>query len=137
MAPHPSFSDILAPHSERVRALAERLRSVIAAAMPEASEKANPGWHAITYRHPKAGYVCGLFPLDDCVQLVFEFGVLLPDPEGILTGNGRQVRSVMVRTMRDVRVRALRALIAEALALPYERSKRLRLIRAAEENGAR
>lgn len=135
MASDASFSDILAPHSERVRLLAERLRSMITAAMPEAAEKGNPGWHAVTYRHPKAGYVCGLFPMADHVQLVFEFGVLLPDPDGILTGNGRQVRSVMVYTMRDVRVRALRALIAEALALPYERAERLRLIRAAGEGG--
>jgi hypothetical protein len=50
--------------------------------------------HSINYRDTAAGFVCAIFPTADRVQLVFEHGVLLPDPAGLLTGAGRQVRAL-------------------------------------------
>ena len=38
--------------------------------------------------------MCAVFPMADRVHLVFERGVLLPDPAGLLRGSGRQVRSL-------------------------------------------
>ena len=38
--------------------------------------------------------MCAIFPMADRVQLVFERGVLMPDPLGRLGGTGRQVRSL-------------------------------------------
>ena len=55
---------------------------------PEAVEKAYPSWHGIGYRLPESGYFCGICPLADSVKLGFEFGVLLPDPQGLLEGQG-------------------------------------------------
>ena len=52
------------------------------------------GWHSINYRDPVAGFVCALFPTADRVQLVFEHGARLPDPERRLSGTGRQVRAL-------------------------------------------
>jgi hypothetical protein len=60
--------------------------------LPEAREVAYPGWHAIGFRHPKAGYVCGIFPFEGSVRLVFEWGVLLRDDARLLQPGGRQVR---------------------------------------------
>ena len=43
-----------------------------------------------------------MFPLADRVQLVFERGALLPDPDGLLTGSGRQVRALEFTDEADV-----------------------------------
>jgi hypothetical protein len=77
-----SVEDILADHAPPVRWLVERLREIIRQTVPEATESAHPVWHSISYRHPRSGYFCGIFPFQERVDLAFEFGVLLPDPGG-------------------------------------------------------
>jgi len=121
--------DILAEHTPEVRALAERLRLLIRETIPEASEAAYPVWHGIGYRHPEIGYFCAIFPLEHEVKLGFEFGVLLPDPTGLLQGQGRQVRYVHIVSEKDIRVRPLRALLRAAANLPGDRATKLALIR--------
>jgi hypothetical protein len=123
-------ADILAGHSPLVRALAHDLRALIQKAVPNAVETANPGWHSLNFSHPVAGYFCGLFPRADDVQMAFEFGALLPDPHGLLTGDTRQVRYVFVRSKRDIRARALAQLLRAAVELPLTRAEKLALIRA-------
>ncbi len=91
-----AVEDLLANHCDAVIALARQLRAVILGAHPRFAERARPGWHSINYRDPAAGFVCALFPRADRVQLVFEHGARLPDPQGRLSGTGRQVRSLEV-----------------------------------------
>ncbi len=112
--------DILAPHDAGIAALAQRLRQVVKRTLPQAEERAYPVWKGIGYVHPQAGYVCGIFPFKDYVALAFEFGVLLPDPEGILRPgrtSDRKVRYVQVRTVGDIRVRPLQRLLKQAVTL--------------------
>jgi hypothetical protein len=90
----PAVEDLLDDHSDAVIALAQRLRAVVLDAHPQFVERARPGWHSINYRDPGAGFVCALFPGADRVQLVLEHGARLPDPEGRLSGTGRQVRNL-------------------------------------------
>jgi len=90
------LSSLLADHSEEVRSVTEVLRGVVRSAMPLATEKINLGWHGLGYHHPDAGYVAGIFPGDDAVRLGFEHGVDLPDPEGLLEGDGSQIRYVVL-----------------------------------------
>jgi hypothetical protein len=125
-----TIEDILANHSPQVRKLVERLRRIIRDAVPSASEAAHAVWHSINYRHPKSGYFCGIFPQHDSVNLVFEFGALLPNPDGLLDGDGKQVRNVRIKNDEDIRVRALEKLILAAIALPEKREAKLALIRA-------
>ena len=68
---------ILDDHIMEIRAIAEALRKLVRATLPEAIESGHPTWHSIGYRHPKAGYVCGIFPHKDSVDLVFEFGIIV------------------------------------------------------------
>jgi len=77
-----------------VAATAQRLREVLLDAHPQLEERVRRGWHSINYRDPLAGFVCALFPTADRVQLVFEHGARLPDPERRLSGSGRQVRAL-------------------------------------------
>lgn len=99
-----------------MQALAARLRELLCTTVPDATERAYPGWHGIGYRHPQCGYFCGIFPQESSVWLLFEYGALLADPECLLTGNGKQARYVDIRRQKDIRVRPIKRLIKAALA---------------------
>ena len=93
--PHdPEVDALLAQHTPAVAASARRVRATVLRGRPDLTERVRHGWHSINYRDPAAGFVCAIFPMADRVQLVFERGVLLPDPAGLLGGSGRQVRSL-------------------------------------------
>jgi hypothetical protein len=117
--------EILAAHTPDVVALVERLRHLTRATVPEAVEKAYPHWHGIGYTHPQVGYFCAIFPEQNQVKLGFEFGVLLPDPAGLLTGSGKQVRYVLFRQPDEMQEAAIEALLRAACALPPSRQARM------------
>jgi hypothetical protein len=125
-----SIADILQGHSPEVRQVVEALRKLVRETAPTAQESAHAVWHSIHYHDPQNGYFCGIFPMDDSVNLVFEFGILLPDPEHILQGNGKQVRSLRLYEKDDIPFEALRELIQAALALPGTRKEKLAMIRS-------
>lgn len=109
--------EILRDHSPEVRELANRLRRLVHETLIEMSERAYPGWHAIGFRHPRAGYVCGIFPQADSVRFLFEHGRQLSDPEGLLTGDGRQTRHLELRPDDAIPAEGLKILLLEAVAL--------------------
>lgn len=108
------------------------LKSLVTSAIPEATQKVNLGWKSLNFSHPNVGYFCGLFPVDDRVIMAFEFGVLLPDPDGILNGQdcAKQVRFARIRSHDPLPRDALHRLLQAAVSLPSDRSTRLALIRA-------
>ncbi len=106
------------------------LRAIIRRTVPEAVEKVNPGWRSLSFSHPQVGYFCGLFPFADRVDVAFEFGVLLPDPDGFFDDLGRQVGFARLRTGQRLRKAAFQRLLRAAVALPAERAVRLALVRA-------
>ena len=112
-----------------VREICDALRSLVRATAPEAKEVPYPSWHGIGYRHPQSGYFCAIFPQEDYVKLGFEYGVLLPDPDGLLEGTGKQVRYVMIHQLADIHAGAIRDLIVAALSLPAEREAKLWMIK--------
>ena len=98
----PGADELLSEHPDAVTTTAQRLRAVLLDAHPQLEERVRRGWHSINYRDPVAGFVCAVFPTADRVQLVFEHGARLPDPHGLLTGDGRQVRVIDFRSKDDV-----------------------------------
>ena len=120
---------ILDDHTMEVRAIAEELRKLIRETLPESTESGHPTWHSIGYRHPRAGYVCGIFPHKDSVDLVFEFGILLPDAHQVLQGDGKQTRYIPITNVDQINVVAIKQLIVDALSLPVSRAVKLDLIR--------
>ena len=109
--------DILTPHTPTIRALGRRLRTLIREILPSTTERGYAGWHAIGYRHPATGYVCGIFPYARHVRLLFEHGVLLQDPEQQLRGDWKQVRYLEFWTEDDIDLNVIRAFLLEAVAL--------------------
>jgi hypothetical protein len=96
------LDDLLTDHSEPVAGTVLQLRAVLLGGRPELVERVRTGWHSVNYHHPAAGFVCAVFPYADRVQLVFEHGAVLPDPDHRLTGTGRQVRALEFATEADV-----------------------------------
>ena len=84
--------DILRDHSPPVVELVAELRKIVRKTLPEVAEKAYPGWQAIGYRHPDAGYLCGIFPYEDSIKVYFEYGKYLPDPDSLLEGDTKQTK---------------------------------------------
>jgi hypothetical protein len=113
----PTPEQFLAAFPPKIRAIANQLRSLVEATLPNVIEAVYPGWKLIGYRikaEGKSHYLGFIAPLADHVGLGFEHGVLLSDPDGLLEGDGKQVRQVVIRHARDIKAAALAALITEA-----------------------
>ena len=109
--------DILRGHSAGVREVVDSFRDLITDTLDGLTEKAYPGWHAIGYRHSRAGYICGVFPYESSVRLIFEKGVLLSDPQGVLEGDTKQIRYIEVSNVGQIPEEAVRLLLLEAASL--------------------
>lgn len=73
-------------------ALAQGLREVVLAAVPNAIERVRTGWRVIGYDVPLGGRRTGFFawimPQREHVHLGFPWGVMLLDRDGLLEGDG-------------------------------------------------
>jgi len=106
------------------------LRSIIRLTIPDATEKVNLGWRSLNYSHPDVGYFCGLFPFPDRVDVAFEFGVLLADPDGFFDDRGKQVSFARMRSHKDIRRTPFKRMLRAAVSLPADRTTRLALVRS-------
>jgi len=88
------IAELLEGRAPEVHALVHQLRQLVQATVPAATEKVYRRWQGIGYTHPTAGYFCAIFPQQGHVNLSFEYGVLLPDPAGLLKGTGTQMRYI-------------------------------------------
>ncbi len=113
-----------------MRELAQRLRVVIRATLPDATERVRPGWGIIGYDLPngrKTTFFAWVWPEAVHVHLGFVRGVLMRDPKGVLDGGGvtKQARWLTFRPGDAVDPRRLAPLILEAARIarlsPVER----------------
>jgi len=121
------LTQLLELYPAPVRTLAADLAALIRMAAPGAVEAVRPRLRCIRYSHPRCGYFCGLYPQVSSVQLLFEFGVLLPDPDDLLRGEGPYLRFATVREYHPLHAPALGQLIAGAYNLPRRRADRIAL----------
>ena len=117
MPDDPGVEALLAEHGAAVAATARRVRAAVLSGRPDLAERVRHGWHSINYRDPAAGFVCAIFPTADRVQLVFERGVLLPDPAGLLTGSGRQVRALVLTDESQVDAAVVQEFVDHAVEI--------------------
>jgi hypothetical protein len=122
---------ILAGAPPHLVAIARELRRIVTAADRELTEHGYPGWRAIAYRHPEAGYVCGVFLQSDNVRLLFEYGRQLPDPAGILAEGGSQTKWVSFRDIDAIVEEAIAGLVEAAIAFGVINKGRLSEFRGA------
>jgi hypothetical protein len=78
-------------YSPAHRAIANRLRSIIKATIPEATERVRVGWRVVGFDLQlgrRSGFFAWVFPEHEHVHLGFPQGVLIADPRGRLEGAG-------------------------------------------------
>ena len=74
-----------------MREIAERLRSIVRTATPEATERIRIGWRLVAYDLPikrSGAFFAWVGPEQKHVHLGFPKGVLMADPRGVLRGAG-------------------------------------------------
>jgi hypothetical protein len=120
------LADLLAPSPKAIAALARRIVALVAGMHPEMEAAVRFGWQSVSFRHPGAGYVCGVFPRPDRVLLLFEHGRQLTDPHGLLEGDTRQVRFIALKPGVRIPNSGIADLLAEAIALRDRPRRRLR-----------
>jgi hypothetical protein len=108
---------LLARYPAPVVTIARRVMAAVEKTHPELARKVHLGWQAVAYHHPRAGYVCGVFVRPVGAHLLFEYGRLLSDPAGRLTGSGRQVRYIPFTPGSAVDRNLIATYISEAIAL--------------------
>jgi hypothetical protein len=91
-------------------------RDAVLAADADLSERVYRGWRGVGFRHPEAGYVCGIFPKEGQVELLFEQGAGLTDPEGVLEGAGSQTRVIRIARPTHALARTISLYVQQAIA---------------------
>jgi hypothetical protein len=127
-----STEAFLAPFPDQIRDAANRLREIVQRTVPGAIEAVRPGWHLIGYSVPagrRTRYFGFVAPEPVQVQLGFEYGMLIDDPDGELDGTDlRQVRFFTFRHADEVRERQIGRYIRDAARLAaMSRAERLAL----------
>ncbi len=114
------------------RELLAELTSLVIQTVPEATQKLNLRRKTFGFNHPDVGHFCEIFPREERVVIAFEFGVLLPDPDGILDARtcAKQVRYLPIGSHDRVPCAALRHFLRAAVSLPAEYSTRVALAKA-------
>lgn len=127
------IEQFLTQYPPNIQDLANDLRQLVKVILPDIQESVYPGLKLISYRLPhrrqivSVGYIA---PRLHQVALGFEYGILLADPAGIITGSGEQTREVIVEKLADIRPELLTPLIIQAgqiAILPKEQKSRLLL----------
>ena len=95
-----------------------RLVGLLRRQHPDLTPAVRAGWRSINFRHPRAGYVCGVFAQTEDTLLGFENGRLLDNSAGLLEGETlKKVRFIRFRPGDRIPAGDIGALIAEAIAL--------------------
>lgn len=119
VATYGTFDEILVASNEETRALAARLRVLIAEVRPGVTEVPWPKQRVAGYGvGPKkmTEHFCYIAAHRDHLNLGFNYGAELPDPEGLLQGPGKLLRHAPIRSEADLARPALRALLVAASA---------------------
>ncbi len=94
--------------------IVQNLRAFIARNYPDLTETLK--WHVPVYSLSMTNHLLGIQVFKRQVNLNFFKGAQLYDPQGILAGQGKQVRHVTFREINDVDYSALQVLIDQTIA---------------------
>lgn len=113
------FDEIVSKVSPQARELAEHARALIQAVYPAVVEVPWPKQRVIGYGvGPKkmSEHFCYISVSKNHINLGFMYGAELPDPEGLLEGEGKLLRHVRITQPEQLANPALRKLIEVASA---------------------
>ena len=106
MATRTAFQQILQPFTPEVKKIATEIRALIFDVYPDVIEVPWVVQKIIGYgTGPKkmSEHFCWIQPNKAHVNLGFNYGAELPDPEKLLEGTGKLFRHVKMRTVEDIK----------------------------------
>lgn len=115
---HGTFEEAIAEGDEDIQELARSVRALIGDVYAQVVEVPWPKQQITGYGvGPKkmSEHFCYIGVHGEHVNLGFNYGADLPDPEGLLEGAGKKFRHVKIRTAEQVGQAGLRALIEAAI----------------------
>jgi hypothetical protein len=119
-SPEPRIERFIARYAPPIAAQLRAARRVLRARFPRGRELVYDNYNALVFAYgpsERAGeIVLSIAGYPRWITLFFLHGTALPDPDGLLTGSGKQIRGVQLDSAADLRKPAIRALIAAALA---------------------
>jgi Domain of unknown function (DU1801) len=117
--PDPEYLQLLLPYSDVVREIALATRKLILDEAPDASEFIYAVYtiadHFTFTQRPGDSFVYTTTHAN-WANLGFPFGSLLPDPHGLLRGEGKLTRHVRIAQADDLEALGVRELIRAAIA---------------------
>lgn len=118
LPPSAELQAFLAPYPPAVQALVWQLREQVFALAPTVLEQIDPPAKLLGYGFAQTykDTWCVIMPLKAGVNLGFPRGVMLPDPQHLLTGTGKRARHVKIAVGSPVPTAALQDLLLAALA---------------------
>jgi hypothetical protein len=115
---HGTFDEAISGTSSQVEEMARQLRKLIIEIYPDVVEVPWPTQKIIGYGvGPKkmSEHFCYIAAQSKYVNLGFYYGAVLPDPEGLLEGTGKNLRHIKVKDVGMVAQPALREMIEASL----------------------
>ena len=118
--PDPVYLKLIEPYSEKVRGLALAARRLVLEEASQASEFIYEVYtiadHFSFTERPSDAFA---FTTTNAnwVNLGFNFGAVLPDPNGLLLGEGKMIRHVRIADEADLRKAGVRELVRSAIEM--------------------
>lgn len=118
--PPQELREFLTAYDPEIAKLFFATRKRVLEAAPRASELIYDAYNAVTVAYSFSDRLreafCHVAAYRDHVNLGFNRGASLEDPDGLLVGSGARIRHVSIASPGDLRGKALRALVAAAVA---------------------
>lgn len=111
-----TFSGVVKGRSKNVRSIAEALRELVLAKLPDAEELFYGG-HKPMAMYRTIADVCWIQPLTERCNIYFTRGADLTDPNGLLEGSSERIRHVKVTSVEVIQDLPLREFIQESVEL--------------------
>ena len=113
-----TFKDAVARSNPHAKQLATALRKLISEVYPKVVEVPWPRQKVIGYGvGPKklTEHFCYIAPYGEHVNLGFNYGLVLPDPDQLLEGTGKKFRHIKILKLEDVKHPGLKKLLQAAV----------------------
>ena len=123
------LTEFLKPYDPAVRRLALGLRQLVLEELAPCHENIYDAYSAVAIGYGPTDRlrdgICHIAVYGQHVNLGFNFGVSLPDPDGILEGAGNQIRHIKVRSNEDLARQALRSYLRRACQVALDDARKL------------
>jgi hypothetical protein len=101
-----AFEQILVGFSDGIRALAKQTRALLLEVMPDLFEvvwttQKSAGYGTGTKKNSE--HFCHIIPHQNHVNLGFNYGTELPDPDKLLEGTGAKLRHIKIHKIEDLK----------------------------------